>query len=603
MKRSSRRPAVLATAAAALILGCGALQLQSASAAPVSPAAAAVTAVGAAAGGPGAASYFDLARKDCLGTAENTTSKVWYTVADGVLSDVYEPTVDNTNVETLQYVVTDGSTFTDLQTRDMTYTVQADPTGMACTITSTDAKHGFELVTTYVTDPQRDTVLMNTRIEPTKGSRTNVGALQIYARLDAHVNGDGGGGTRERRRQHRRRRRAHRRPGRLQHEHDHRGGQPHLRGADLHGADRHLRGPGLGRLRGHRQRRADPARRRAHADADHLGRRRAHRGHRERDPAARARTARSPSPSASAARSSRPSTPPTASLRSPSRCTAQAYATPGHAYDATLNRRPRSVPGSPSRRSQDLLPRRERAEGQRGQDVPGRGRRLARVALGPGGQRGRRRRTASRSTSAPTARSSPATLTRPSPASWPTATWPPPARQVEFLLDQQQLPTGAMPRNSLLNGKAAPDTGGDQLDETAVPDPDGLPVRARRRRRAVDGAHQAGRRLPGRARPLRTAWSAGRSSPGYSPSTIAAEIAGLTAAAAIAAEHHDTGRRGGLPGHRRRLPAQHAELDGHHHRPRQLLALLHPAVQDRRPERRDHLQPRQRRPDRGPAHA
>src|SRR6202789_1661475 len=191
MKRSSRRPAVLATAAAALILVCGALQLQSASAAPVSPGAAAAT---AAAGGPGAASYFDLARKDCLGTAENTTSKVWYTVADGVLSDVYEPTVDNTNVETLQYVVTDGSTFTDLQTRDMTYTVQADPTGMECTITSTDAKHGFELVTTYITDPQRDTVLMNTRIEPTKGS-TNIGALQIYARLDAHVNGDGGGGT------------------------------------------------------------------------------------------------------------------------------------------------------------------------------------------------------------------------------------------------------------------------------------------------------------------------------------------------------------------------------------------------------------------------
>ena len=55
---------------------------------------------------PGALSHFDLARKDCLGTARNTTSKVWYTVAGGVLSDVYYPTVDNTNVETLQYIVT-----------------------------------------------------------------------------------------------------------------------------------------------------------------------------------------------------------------------------------------------------------------------------------------------------------------------------------------------------------------------------------------------------------------------------------------------------------------------------------------------------------------
>ena len=55
-------------------------------------------------GAPGALSHFDLARKDCVGTARNGTSKVWFTVANGVLSDVYAPTIDNTNVETLQYV-------------------------------------------------------------------------------------------------------------------------------------------------------------------------------------------------------------------------------------------------------------------------------------------------------------------------------------------------------------------------------------------------------------------------------------------------------------------------------------------------------------------
>ncbi len=107
-----------------------------------------------------------------MGTAAGTGSKVWYTVAGGVLSDVYEPTIDNTNVSTLQYVVTDGSTFSDLQTRDMTYTVTADPTGMACTVTSTDAKHGFRLVTTYVTDPASDTVLMHTTLQDTPGSST-----------------------------------------------------------------------------------------------------------------------------------------------------------------------------------------------------------------------------------------------------------------------------------------------------------------------------------------------------------------------------------------------------------------------------------------------
>ena len=90
-----RRLAALAVAAATCAMLAGA---SSTSGAPLA----------AAPDGPGALSHFDLARKDCLGTARNTTSKVWFTVADGVLSDVYYPTIDNTNVETLQYLVTDG---------------------------------------------------------------------------------------------------------------------------------------------------------------------------------------------------------------------------------------------------------------------------------------------------------------------------------------------------------------------------------------------------------------------------------------------------------------------------------------------------------------
>ena len=83
-------------------------------------AAAASTGPAPSATAPGSESYFDLARKDCVGTARNTSSKVWFTVADGVLSDTYWPTEDATYVHTLQYIVTDGSTFTDLQERDLT---------------------------------------------------------------------------------------------------------------------------------------------------------------------------------------------------------------------------------------------------------------------------------------------------------------------------------------------------------------------------------------------------------------------------------------------------------------------------------------------------
>ena len=154
----------------------------------------AATPGGAAPGGPGAQSYMGTARKDCFGTAANTGSKAWYTVADGVLSDVYSPTIENSNDATLQYIVTDGKSFTALQQRDMTYTVSSpDPSGMVCEVTSTDAAHGFKLVTDYLTDPSRDSVVMRTRLLPLAGASAS--GLKVYARWDATIDNTGGGGA------------------------------------------------------------------------------------------------------------------------------------------------------------------------------------------------------------------------------------------------------------------------------------------------------------------------------------------------------------------------------------------------------------------------
>jgi glucoamylase len=143
--------------------------------------------------GPGLLSHFDLARKDCVGTARNTTSKVWFTVAGGVLSDVYFPTNDNTNVETLQYVVTDGSSFTDLQTRDTTYTVKAtDARALTCRVTSTAKSGRYRIVSDYVTDPGRATVLIRSRFVALEGKLSD---YRVYVRHDPTLNGNGGGGT------------------------------------------------------------------------------------------------------------------------------------------------------------------------------------------------------------------------------------------------------------------------------------------------------------------------------------------------------------------------------------------------------------------------
>jgi glucoamylase len=112
-----------------------------------------------------------------------------------------------------------------------------------------------------------------------------------------------------------------------------------------------------------------------------------------------------------------------------------------------------------------------------------------------------------------------------------------------FLFDRQQLTDGSMPRNSLLNGKPAPDTGGTQLDEAAYPI-----LMAYLAGLGGDAALWKGHIEPAADFLVAHGPSDGverwEEQAGYSPSTIAAEIAGLTAASAIAASHGDAARAG-----------------------------------------------------------
>ena len=64
----------------------------------------------------------------CTGFASSScTSSLRFVPTGRVLSDAYYPTIESSNVKTLQYIVTDGKTFADLQERDMTYTVSQRP--------------------------------------------------------------------------------------------------------------------------------------------------------------------------------------------------------------------------------------------------------------------------------------------------------------------------------------------------------------------------------------------------------------------------------------------------------------------------------------------
>jgi glucoamylase len=113
-------------------------------------------------GAPGTASDWVTGDKDGFGTARGVASKVWYTLNNGELSEIYYPRIDTPSTRDTQLVVSDGRTFTDRETTDTIHQVRLlDPQSLSYQQVDR-ARSGKYLITkTYTTDPARSTVLVD----------------------------------------------------------------------------------------------------------------------------------------------------------------------------------------------------------------------------------------------------------------------------------------------------------------------------------------------------------------------------------------------------------------------------------------------------------
>src|SRR6266487_470279 len=147
-------------------------------------------------GAPGAASDWVTGDKDGFGTARGTSSKVWYTLNNGELSEIYYPRIDTPSTRDTQLVVTDGSTFTDRETTDTVHSVRLlDPQSLSYQQVDR-AKSGKYLITkTYTADPARSTVLVDVDFRSLTGR-----PYQVYVLHDPSLTmtGDDDTGTTQR---------------------------------------------------------------------------------------------------------------------------------------------------------------------------------------------------------------------------------------------------------------------------------------------------------------------------------------------------------------------------------------------------------------------
>src|SRR5215813_3678070 len=134
-------------------------------------------------GGPGNDAHWLTAAKNGFGTSNTIASKLWFTLADGVLTEVYYPTLDTPNVQLLQLLVVGRKVATEAD--DTNHRLEIVDANSLSFRQINSAKDGnYTISKTYVTDPQRSTLLIDIKVN----SRT---AENIYVYYDPSLNNSG----------------------------------------------------------------------------------------------------------------------------------------------------------------------------------------------------------------------------------------------------------------------------------------------------------------------------------------------------------------------------------------------------------------------------
>ena len=88
-------------------------------------------------GGPGIEPRWTGGAKDGVGTAYSVSSRLWYTIANGVNTEVYYPTIDTPQIRDLQFLISDEETFFHDERRNTVSKIELiDPNALGFKITN-----------------------------------------------------------------------------------------------------------------------------------------------------------------------------------------------------------------------------------------------------------------------------------------------------------------------------------------------------------------------------------------------------------------------------------------------------------------------------------
>ncbi len=133
-------------------------------------------------GHPGACPTWSASTLTFLGTASNPTSKVWFTGFNGILGEVFYPSVDKPATVDWQFLVGDARhTWVDEEKQDTTSQVTLNnPRSLSWTIINTAKNGSYQIQKTVFTDPNRNTLIQQVTFTALQGTLRNFNLYTLY---------------------------------------------------------------------------------------------------------------------------------------------------------------------------------------------------------------------------------------------------------------------------------------------------------------------------------------------------------------------------------------------------------------------------------------
>jgi len=142
-------------------------------------------------GWPGIEPKWTHANKDGVGTAYSADSKIWFTIFRGVVTEVYYPTVDMPQLRDVQLLLTDGKTFFHEEKRNFESKVELiSPHALGYNITNSEPSGMYRIRKQVITDPHLPCLLQNIQIECEKQFLERT---QVFVLCAPHLQGGGSG--------------------------------------------------------------------------------------------------------------------------------------------------------------------------------------------------------------------------------------------------------------------------------------------------------------------------------------------------------------------------------------------------------------------------